>query len=278
VINEPAAETARPETVRQETQHRATEEPARGTAEESPNFFDERFDFSEPFDVLESGEPSQIPVASTESAGSAASTGEEEKADESRPRRRRRRRRGRSRDSEPRDLRQSSASATDESVEQAETTERAPADLSAVTEAFESAVRAEPAAQTEPASEYGEKSERRSKRRRPHRKRRDRDAEGEPQTHAKAATEDAGPAESAFDADEDDDAEALELSEHEGDEGTEEGRLARVGFRKIPAWEEVVGMIITKNLESRAKRPNGGAPRGRGGPRNQRGNGGGGRR
>jgi hypothetical protein len=66
----------------------------------------------------------------------------------------------------------------------------------------------------------------------------------------------------------------LESSEHEGEEG-DEGRLARVGFRKIPAWEEVIGMIITKNLESRAKRPNGGAPRGRGGQHNQRGNGGG---
>ena len=157
-------------------------------------------------------------------------------------------------------------------MEQAEAAERAPADISAVTEEFESAARAEPAA------EHDEKTERRSKRRRPHHKRRDRDAEGEPPAHAKAAAEDTGPAESAFEADEDDDFEAPHLSEHEGEEGTEDGRLARVGFRKIPAWEEVVGMLITKNLESRAKRPNGGAPRGRGGQRNQRGNGGGGRR
>ena len=46
-------------------------------------------------------------------------------------------------------------------------------------------------------------------------------------------------------------------------EGVEEGmgeepggdRPARLGFRGIPTWEEAVGMLITKNLEARARRP-----------------------
>ena len=57
-------------------------------------------------------------------------------------------------------------------------------------------------------------------------------------------------------------------------------RPARVGFRGIPTWEEAVGLVITKNLEARSKRPNGGPPKGRGdrGGRDSRGRGNGKRR
>ena len=61
----------------------------------------------------------------------------------------------------------------------------------------------------------------------------------------------------------------------EGDEG-EDQRSPRLGFRGIPTWEEAVGLIVTKNLAARAKRPGGGAQHGRGhrGPPDNRGRGG----
>ena len=65
-------------------------------AEESPNFFDERFDFEEPFDLLESGESAAVPPETSEQAGESG---------ERRPRKRRRRRR-RGREGEPRESRE----------------------------------------------------------------------------------------------------------------------------------------------------------------------------
>ena len=38
----------------------------------------------------------------------------------------------------------------------------------------------------------------------------------------------------------------------------------KVGFRNIPTWEEVVGLVVAKNIESRSKRSQGNAPKGRG--------------
>ncbi len=259
----PALESAPFEAVAREPQEIPSEarplgkEPPRGIAEESPNFFDERFDFSEPFDVLEPGEAAPPSTAPKEPGESMAEAG---RSEEGRTRRRRRRRR--SRESEPRQPRPSAAPAPGESAELAGPAESG-ADLLAVTEEFESAARGESA------DEEDEKAERRGKRHRPHRRRRDRDIEGEASAHGQFAEHGA---EAATDSGEEDEgAEDFESGEHEDEEG-EEGRMARIGFRKIPAWEEVVGMLITKNLESRAKRPNGG-PRGRGGPRNHRGGG-----
>ena len=56
------------------------------------------------------------------------------------------------------------------------------------------------------------------------------------------------------------------------EEGEEGERSPRLGFRGIPTWEEAVGLIVNKNLENRAKRPNGGQHgRGHRGPRDGRG-------
>jgi hypothetical protein len=56
----------------------------------------------------------------------------------------------------------------------------------------------------------------------------------------------------------------------EGDEDEDEDedgddQSPRVGFRNIPTWDEAVGLMIAKNMESRAKNPGGG--RGPGGNR-----------
>jgi hypothetical protein len=50
--------------------------------------------------------------------------------------------------------------------------------------------------------------------------------------------------------------ESLVHEEFEGEEGDlEDGDVpARLGFRGIPRWDEVVGMMIDRNLESRSKR------------------------
>ena len=52
---------------------------------------------------------------------------------------------------------------------------------------------------------------------------------------------------------------------------------AKSSHRGIPTWEEAVGLIVTANLESRSRKPNGGSSRGRGrsrGPKKSRDNGG----
>jgi ribonuclease E len=68
-----------------------------------------------------------------------------------------------------------------------------------------------------------------------------------------------------------DDGELLGDEDHE--EG--EGKSDQVGFRNIPTWPEAVGIIVAKNLESRAKNPGGdqrsrGGQRGRGGRNDRR--------
>ncbi len=77
--------------------------------------------------------------------------------------------------------------------------------------------------------------------------------------------------------------EAMEIDELPADrvelgEGDEEDgdRSVRLGFRGIPTWEEAIGLIVSKNLEARAKRPASGSHSGRGrrGPRDKRGQGG----
>ena len=60
----------------------------------------------------------------------------------------------------------------------------------------------------------------------------------------------------------------LELGEGDQSEGEQPARL---GFRGIPTWEEVLGMLIDKNLEARSRRSAGGPHHGRGN-RGDRGN------
>jgi hypothetical protein len=77
------------------------------------------------------------------------------------------------------------------------------------------------------------------------------------------------------DATSDEHEEMVDEDQAEGEgEGEGEGRSDQVGFRNIPSWPEAVGMIVAKNMESRAKNPgnqrSGGGPRGRGGRGNRR--------
>jgi hypothetical protein len=58
----------------------------------------------------------------------------------------------------------------------------------------------------------------------------------------------------------------MDLDIGEGEEADVEGQspAERHGFRGIPTWEETVGMLITKNMEARSRRPEGGSSYGRG--------------
>ncbi len=57
------------------------------------------------------------------------------------------------------------------------------------------------------------------------------------------------------DEDVDDSVEDSFASDDDDEEGDDRG--VRMTFRGIPTWDEAVGMIVTKNMESRAKRPSG---------------------
>jgi hypothetical protein len=61
----------------------------------------------------------------------------------------------------------------------------------------------------------------------------------------------------------------------EADEDEDGGESPRIGFRNIPTWHDAIGVMISKNMESRARNP--GGSRGHGGGRGGRGRGRGGR-
>ena len=187
--------------------------PERG--EESPNLFDEQFDFEEPFDLLESADGN---TAAPKAEGPA----------EKRPRKRRRRRRP-AKGSEDR---KPSGPAPDDDSDR------------------ETAAEGVETAGDEPASS----EQRRSKRSRPRRgeKRRPGDEQKSAEPHAERG--DGEPDEPRGESASHDD---FDADEHNGE------RSVRAGFRGIPTWGETVGLVIEKNLESRAKRP-GGTQRGRG--------------
>jgi len=50
--------------------------------------------------------------------------------------------------------------------------------------------------------------------------------------------------------------------EEDSPRDAKEDKEDKIGHRAIPTWEEAVGLIVTTNLEARAKRPNGGSSRG----------------
>jgi hypothetical protein len=54
-----------------------------------------------------------------------------------------------------------------------------------------------------------------------------------------------------------------EILDEEHEEGAQRG--AKSGFRAIPTWEEAVGCIVSKNMESRPRRQGNGPPRSRSG-------------
>ena len=223
--------------------------PPPETPEESPNFFDERFDFEEPFDLLESSEP---PAATAETAGETTEPAEK------RPRRRRRRRR-RGRGDEQRE---SAAAGTDVGERSGDSTSASAEDSPRESEAE----LREPIGpqQVRDQSEAGKSREQRSQRHPPRRGRDRRDtgagaAEERPRDRDRAA-----PPKLPADDEADVDVFAgdeLELGEGDQSEGEQPARL---GFRGIPTWEEVLGMLIDKNLEARSRRSAGGPHHGRG--------------
>jgi ribonuclease E len=130
----------------------------------------------------------------------------------------------------------------------------------------------------QPAGQEGERTsaEPRGRRRRSRRgqRRDERPRENRPEP-APASAE--SPAEEA----EDDDAdEPLSLNEdvlgevgeeESGDELDADGESSKWAHRAIPTWEEAIGYVVGRNLESRAKNPNAGGPRNRGGQGRSRG-------
>jgi hypothetical protein len=240
--------------------------PAPEAPEGSPNFFDERFDFDEPFDLLESSESASPPAEASEQTTESA---------EGRPRRRHRRRRGRN--GGRRDSREAGAPAAPDDRSAHRDAASVEGDLDRASSAEEpEGVRTERALEE---AEGGEAQQRRSRRRRPRHGRKRR--EGEPTAGAGAPVE-AGADSASPEPDDADETAADLLAEEdlemgpaeEGGEGGEE-RLPRLGFRGLPTWEEAVGLLVSKNVEARAKRPNAGARHGRDnrGPRNNRGRG-----
>jgi hypothetical protein len=222
--------------------------PLPESAEESPNFFDERFDFEEPFDLLEAGETR---AAGPEPAGEAG------EPTEKRPRRRRRRGR-RGRGSEQRAAREpGSATPADERPAETDT---------------QSAEETRP-----PVAGEGVESDAPQSQRRHHdrgQRRRDTRSGSAPEggSGRRHSAPPQRPPEAGSIASEDLADENLEFGEAEG---ADEEQPARLGFRGIPTWEEAVGMIITKNLEARPKRSGGGSHHSRGnrGSRDNRGRG-----
>jgi hypothetical protein len=231
-------------------------------AEESPNYFDEPFDFEEPFDLLESpGAAPEAPEAETDA------TSESTEPEKRSRRRRRRRRPGRQHESGRPDAREPPAP-------DAQTTDRstglvvdAESDLAAAV-----ADRGGPGADGESPAKTDEEEagQPRSKRRRPRRgRKRPPGDESPPDVAGEPVAEGQEPGPETLDHDED----LSDLGEAGADEeaGPFGDRPARLGFRNIPTWEETVGMLVTKNLEARAKRPGGGQrPRGNRGGRGDR--------
>jgi hypothetical protein len=199
------------------------------TATELPSFFDE------PFDLIE---PPEAPPG--------APAGEE--SDERRRRRRRRRRRP-GEEPERRDSRRPA-----EAAESERSLRRPPAEASPGYGPAEGAP-AEGPGEEEGGGE-GPQRERRPRFRR-ERKMRPGEEPTAPRTKSSAAPK----------AEESDDLE-MDLDIGEGEEADVGGesrgdRTERQGFRGIPTWEETVGILVTKNMESRSRRPDGGSQHGR---------------
>ncbi|MBN1394084.1 MAG: hypothetical protein JW959_03580 [Pirellulales bacterium] len=190
----PSAETPAPLDVAEEPSRRVSVTPERG--DESPNFFDEKFDFEEPFDLLESGKAAVDAPKSDEPA-------EEHAEKRSKKRRRRRRPEKDVKDGKPGERVRAAGAESD----------RGAGDEEALSS-----------------------EQRRSKHRRPRRGKQHLTADGRKPT-------DDEPAAAGKTPDIDDDADERE------------DKSVRAGFRGIPTWSEAVGLLIEKNLASRASRP-----------------------
>jgi hypothetical protein len=275
----PSAATSPPSGGKQ--RRRAT--PAPDTPEESPNFFDERFDFEEPFDLLESPDAAAaIPPPTHEQA-------KEKKEPEERDRHTRKRR-SRRRPGKERDRRDSAEPTPGETIEQTAVEATTAADGFDDLDQAEVDVAAEQVVE-KVAPLDGEPSETGPRPSKHRRSRRGRKKESREEPKPAAAVEPSrdevqarppkSPREDLHDRRraKDDDSDMDEEVE------SETGSSARQGFRGIPTWDEAVGLVIAKNLEARSKRGggSGGKPRqsrdsGNRGSREQRGRRGGGRR
>jgi len=249
---QPSATSAPPvERNRNETTVPQAAEPVRRppalpeAVEDSPNFFDERFDFEEPFDLLESGES----PAQTETSQQAAEPSEK------RSRKRRRRR--------PRDR----APESPETEEQ-----RQP------TEAEKSIGEREPAgAESEP--RRGKR--RRPRRGKKHRSSEEITVgAGEPprdqtdSTHAQPRSRLSPEIRESADAERNmlSDRQSVRDRDKSFSEDDDDETPAKNGFRGIPPGEDAGGRIVDKKLAARAKRPPGAphSPRGQRGGRDGR--------
>ncbi len=129
----------------------------------------------------------------------------------------------------------------------------------------------EPASERDAESE-GETRKTRGRRRRPRRGGSSRDRGAGRTGEAKPETHDEPTADESLD--------LRDAMEEEPDSDVEEGEEGEVrpGLRNIPTWDEAVGVMVSANLESRAKRPGNGESRGRGGRGGHGGRGSGGKR
>ena len=58
---------------------------------------------------------------------------------------------------------------------------------------------------------------------------------------------------------------SLDLPDPLDDDESGDEASAKAGFHSIPTWDEAVGVMVSANLEARARRPGNGAASGRGG-------------
>jgi hypothetical protein len=193
----------------------------------------------------------EVPGEAAATSGEKSSAEEEERR--GRGRRRRRRGRGRGRDEAPSSEAQPAASDQEQASEEPGTEG-----------GFGAGLEMEPAESAE-----GEPSEEDRGERRPH----DRGRRGRHRRREESfepAEETAGEESPEFaESDEDETVHAgVEEpgdfeADDEFDEGEDGGESPRIGFRNIPTWHDAIGVMIEKNMESRARNP--GGPRGPGG-------------
>jgi hypothetical protein len=236
-------------------------------------FGEEAGGFAETVDLMEDT------IEFTERAADTADTAESPaESEEQRSSRRRRKRRRRGRGGSRTDAPQTATEQTDLALP------AAPEEVPAAGTAGDEIATDEAVAREIPGDEAGDEERsgrRRSRRSGRRRKRRPEGAEPREKTagqpEAEAGADDArpprefrpersefAPRDDADDADEANDDFADGAGDDFADEAGDDKEL-RVGHRAIPTWDEAIGLIIAKNMESRAKRPNGGQARGHGG-------------
>ena len=249
-------EARREEPVAREEEPAPRAEPVEPEIREPSIFGEEAGGFAETVDLME--DTTEFTERAAETAESPPETEEQRLS----RRRRKRRRRGRG---------TSRADATQPAAERSELDlPAAPEEVPVAETAADEIAAGDAVANEGPGDEAGEEDRsgrRRSRRSGRRRKRRPEGAEvreeaaGESESDASEARppRDFRPEGSEFAPRDDADDYADEAGDEAGDD-----KEFRVGHRAIPTWDEAIGLIIAKNMESRAKRPNGGQARGHG--------------